>query len=208
MIMSNKIYYLYVKTHNITGMKYLGKTVFNPWKYKGSGKYWKRHIKKYSNDVTTKIIGEYNNIHQIKKAGRYYSQLWNVVKSNEWANLIPEYGEGGGWNKGLTWKELGYDTSIFGTFGKTNPAKRPEVREKIRQQKLNKPRSNITKEKLSNLHSIPIKVTFQNNKQVIFKNRLKLGIYLHKSKPLGAKLFKTPRLWNKYKIKTKIKFFE
>jgi hypothetical protein len=29
---------LYIKTHNTTGMKYLGKTTRNPFKYRGSGK--------------------------------------------------------------------------------------------------------------------------------------------------------------------------
>ena len=37
--------YLYVKTHNKSGLKYLGKTIQNPFKYKGSGTYWLRHIK-------------------------------------------------------------------------------------------------------------------------------------------------------------------
>jgi hypothetical protein len=35
------IYYLYVKTHNITGLKYLGYTSRkNPHKYTGSGTRW------------------------------------------------------------------------------------------------------------------------------------------------------------------------
>jgi hypothetical protein len=39
--------YLYVKTHNNTGMKYLGKTTKpDPHKYPGSGKRWTRHLKK------------------------------------------------------------------------------------------------------------------------------------------------------------------
>jgi hypothetical protein len=36
---------LYVKTHNITGLKYFGKTTNDPFKYKGSGKYWLDHLK-------------------------------------------------------------------------------------------------------------------------------------------------------------------
>ena len=40
--------YLYVKQHSITGLKYFGKTTkIDPFLYKGSGKYWQRHIKKY-----------------------------------------------------------------------------------------------------------------------------------------------------------------
>ena len=39
------IIYLYLKQHNITGLKYFGKTEQNPYKYKGSGIYWLRHLK-------------------------------------------------------------------------------------------------------------------------------------------------------------------
>jgi hypothetical protein len=41
---------------NHCGLKYLGQTIQDPFKYKGSGKYWKNHIKIYGYDVTTKII--------------------------------------------------------------------------------------------------------------------------------------------------------
>lgn len=87
--------YLYVKTHNKTNMKYLGMTQRDPFKYKGSGKYWRLHLNKYGNDVSTTIIGKYNNKEELKEAGTYYSNLWNVVESDEWANLIPENADGG-----------------------------------------------------------------------------------------------------------------
>ena len=36
--------YLYKKTHNKTGLKYLGKTISkDPYTYSGSGVYWTRH---------------------------------------------------------------------------------------------------------------------------------------------------------------------
>jgi len=44
--------YLYLKTHNITGLKYLGKTTQEPHKYWGSGIDWLLHIKKYGYNVT------------------------------------------------------------------------------------------------------------------------------------------------------------
>ena len=51
--------YLYKKTHNITGLKYLGKTKSkDPYKYKGSGTMWSSHIKKYGYNVTTEILKE------------------------------------------------------------------------------------------------------------------------------------------------------
>jgi hypothetical protein len=90
------VIYLYLKTHNKTGLKYLGKTVANdPHSYQGSGKVWRRHIKKHGYDVTTKILFESNNPDEIKAIGVYYSNLWDVVESKEFANLVPEMGDGG-----------------------------------------------------------------------------------------------------------------
>lgn len=88
--------YLYVKTHNKTGLKYLGKTISNdPYLYQGSGTVWKRHIKKHGYDVTTEILLETDNPEELKEAGIYYSNLWNIVESKDFANLIPETGNGG-----------------------------------------------------------------------------------------------------------------
>ena len=92
--------YLYVKTHNKTGLKYLGKTQRNPFKYKGSGLMWSSHIKKYGNDVTTEILMECRTNDEIKEWGLYYSELWDVVNARDehdnktWANLKPESGDG------------------------------------------------------------------------------------------------------------------
>ncbi len=90
--------YLYVKTHNQTGLKYLGKTIkSNPYKYPGSGKYWRRHLKLHGHDVSTEIIKECVDEKELEHWGRYYSELWDIVNSPQWANLKPESGEGGAW---------------------------------------------------------------------------------------------------------------
>lgn len=88
------MYYLYIKTHNVTGLKYLGQTKSDPHKYKGSGIYWKRHLKNHGNDVTTDIIGIYSTKKELKEKGIFFSKLYDVVKSREWANLIFETGDG------------------------------------------------------------------------------------------------------------------
>ena len=89
--------YLYVKIHNKTGLKYLGKTsAADPHKYIGSGKYWNLHLKKHGYDFSTEIIFESNDPKQIKEQGMYYSKKWDVVKSNHWANLKDEQGDVGG----------------------------------------------------------------------------------------------------------------
>lgn len=91
--------YLYKKTHNVTGLKYLGKTVSkDPYSYLGSGVYWTNHLKKHGNDISTEILVECQTEDELIKWGQYYSKLWNIVESNEWANLIEEAGPGGRWS--------------------------------------------------------------------------------------------------------------
>lgn len=88
--------YLYLKTHNKTGLKYLGKTIAkDPYNYTGSGKVWLRHIKKHGYDVTTEILAKSSDKEVIKNLGLYYSNIWNVVENNTFANLVPEAGDGG-----------------------------------------------------------------------------------------------------------------
>lgn len=89
------IIYLYLKTHNVTGLKYLGKTTQDPFKYNGSGKYWKLHLKEHGINLTTKILYQTNDNEEFKKVATYYSHKYNIVESNKFANLIIEEGQGG-----------------------------------------------------------------------------------------------------------------
>jgi hypothetical protein len=88
--------YLYVKTHRITGLKYLGKTSQDPQRYQGSGLHWQRHIKLHGNHVDTEILRECQSEDEVRQWGLYYSELWNVVDDPQWANLQPESGQGSG----------------------------------------------------------------------------------------------------------------
>ena len=95
------IYYLMVKTHRITGLKYLCQTTQNPFTYLGSGKDWKPHLKKYGTEIETEIIQSVSSRAEIVRLGSYYSKLWNVVTAMDdfgnkiWANRVPENGGGG-----------------------------------------------------------------------------------------------------------------
>lgn len=89
------MFFLYVKIHNKTGLKYLGQTIQDPYKYKGSGTIWKKHITEYGNDVSTYVIATVDTKKELAEIGLYYSKSWNVVESNEWANMIYESGFGG-----------------------------------------------------------------------------------------------------------------
>ncbi len=84
--------YLYVKTHNQTGLKYFGKTKYNPHRYKGSGKYWLRHLSKHGDDVSTQIVGEFDNIDECSEFAATFSRENKIVESNNWANLRDENG--------------------------------------------------------------------------------------------------------------------
>jgi hypothetical protein len=97
------IYYLMVKTHNITGLKYLCQTKKkDPYKYLGSGIEWTKHLRKYGKTVRTEVILETSNKQELNDKGRHYSNLWKILTSVDdfgnriWANSIPETGGGPG----------------------------------------------------------------------------------------------------------------
>jgi hypothetical protein len=98
--------YLYKKTHNKTGIMYLGKTEKDPFKYKGSGKKWKHHIKKHGYDVTTEILGIFESIEDFRTAAIKFSEEQNIVSSSKWANLRPEKGDGGDTSKFIDYSLL------------------------------------------------------------------------------------------------------
>jgi hypothetical protein len=183
---------LLIKTHNDTGLKYLCYTKKkNHDSYKGSGKYWLRHLKTHGNNITTELILETEDYDEFRKVAVQKSVELNIVESNEWANLRIEDGDGGdtvsnkrwitngvtdkyalitedlpaGWRLGRSkcvfndpkkqaefasridpkkrgmsikaaWDSGKFDKrdhSKCGNSGDENVAKRPEVKEKIRQ---------------------------------------------------------------------------
>ena len=83
--------YIYVK-------KTPDKTIHDPFKYRGSGLIWKRHLKKHgydSNDIETFILHETFDKNEIKELGIYYSNLFDIVNKKNWSNLRIEDGNGG-----------------------------------------------------------------------------------------------------------------
>lgn len=93
--------WLYIKQHNSTGLKYFGKTTSkDPYKYTGSGTYWKRHLKDHGYDFTTIWCQQFFDEQSINEFALLFSKVNNIVESNEWANLIVEDGISGGGVKG------------------------------------------------------------------------------------------------------------
>jgi len=139
--------YLYLKTHNVTGLKYLGKTIKDPYVYKGSGKMWVRHIKKYGYDVTTQILLVTDCKEELKETGLFFSKLWAVDKSNEFANLCQEEGQGGN-----TWDKRGRYVSEYTrekqSKSRIGKKKSEEWKNMMRKPKSAEHRSKISKSKI------------------------------------------------------------
>lgn len=99
--------WLYVKQHKVTGLKYFGKTIRDPYKYVGSGKYWKKHIKTHGKNIDTIWCELFTNESAIKEFAEFFSKHYNIVNSVDsngrkiWANEIPENGLHGGQNAGM-----------------------------------------------------------------------------------------------------------
>ena len=104
-----KLHKLMIKKCMNTGLMYLCKTSSLkkcPYTYKGSGKYWLRHIKKHKSYVITCVVAEFNTPELLKEEGKLLSEQFDIVDSPKWANLIPEQGDGGWINDqtGNRWK--------------------------------------------------------------------------------------------------------
>lgn len=184
---------LMIKTHLSTGLKYLCYTRTTGQyydSYKGSGTRWKLHLKKHGDDISTELLFESEDLEEFKAEAIAKSIEFDVVNSDNWANLKIEEGDGGdtvsnkrwitngttdkylnkdlpipaGWKKGRSkcvfndpniqrclnsrvdqskkgqsmktaWssgKMDKRDHSKCGVTGALNPAKRPEVKDKIR----------------------------------------------------------------------------
>ena len=93
-----KLSVIYVKQLP-NGLLYLGKTESkNPHKYLGSGTFWLSEIKKNnytSSDIQTWILHKTTNKEELTTLGKYYSKLFDIVNSKDWANLKEEDGDGG-----------------------------------------------------------------------------------------------------------------
>ncbi len=88
--------WLYCKVHNQTGLKYFGKTINDPYQYSGSGVYWNKHLAKHGNDVTTVWAHLYTDATILNEEALFFSKVFNVVESTEWASLTEENGFTGG----------------------------------------------------------------------------------------------------------------
>lgn len=108
-------------THKITGLKYFCKTSrLNTLKYyKGSGHYWKRHLKTHGKDISVDVLGIYYDEFSCLAAAKEFSELHNVASNPEWANLIAENGFDGA--------PVGAGHPMYGKPHPKKGVKRPEI---------------------------------------------------------------------------------
>jgi hypothetical protein len=116
--------WLYIKQHNQTGLKYFGMTR-NKYvnSYPGSGKYWKLHLAKHGNDVTTTWAKLYFDETELLAYAAIFSIENNIVESTEWANLVVESGiYGQSARKG--WKHTDEARQKISESGKGKPGRK------------------------------------------------------------------------------------
>ena len=154
---------LYIATHNITGLKYFGKTTryFNSGdlqkSYHGSGTYWRNHLKKHGNDVSMEIFQICslieNEIDFVTPIAIRFSKENDIVRSNSWANAKIEDGFEGGSLQGELHPCFGKSLSAEHkkSVSDTNKGKpkSEEHKQKLREAATGRILSNETKLKLS-----------------------------------------------------------
>jgi hypothetical protein len=90
-----------IKEIEQTGMKYLCKRKQHATdetdhlKYRGSGVLWRRILRAHPEyTIKTTVLGLFTK-EELAIKGLYYSEIYNIVESDQWANLINEVGDGG-----------------------------------------------------------------------------------------------------------------
>lgn len=90
---TDKKYKLMIKTHWETGMNYLCITKNADFrKYPGSGTGWRELLKEDKSPIITYLIFSTNSTEELSEAGKFYSELFDVVNSEDFANRIQETG--------------------------------------------------------------------------------------------------------------------
>jgi len=94
--------HLCIKQHSVTGLKYFCKTTGSHGRvisYRGSGRYWKRHLKKHGSKVETIWYCLFTEKDELVKFALMCSDQWDIVNAKDsltgkkiWANEKPENG--------------------------------------------------------------------------------------------------------------------
>lgn len=163
--------YLYIKRHKVTGLRYFGKTVQDPLNYRGSGKYWTRHIEKHGQEhVETLWYQLFTDRDTLIETALRMSEELDVVHSDAWANMIIENGLDGG---GIT-REI--REKLF------KEAKEICKQETLRRYRLGRKHSEETKAKMSASHNKHRSKRYQFLKKTTPEERIRLRNQSHKAR--------------------------
>jgi len=171
--------WLYIKQHNTTGLRYFGKTTKDPQTYLGSGRYWLRHLKEHSEDITTVWCEEFTDMDQLVEFATFFSEFYNIVDAVDsrgkkvWANMIPENGLDGAipgitpWNKGIPRTDeekqrMSQARKGFAAWNKGVPCKE-ETKSKLKDRK----RTEETKSKIKSARSKQVIMHSEETKKKI-----------------------------------------
>lgn len=83
--------FVYLWTNNINNKKYIGRCAKSIHSnYKGSGKYFKRALKKYGEEnFTRQILKRCDSIDECKKWEQYYLDLYDAANDGNFYNIMP-----------------------------------------------------------------------------------------------------------------------
>lgn len=145
--------YLYIKQHSITGKLYFGKTTKNPETYNGSGLRWTKHFSHYGKQhIQTLWYCLFLDEKSINEFAISFSKQNDIVKSDDWLNLIEETGLGDGERSIASRQKM--SESQLGNTNRRGKVHTSEAKEKNRIAHIGKKHSEQTLEKMRK-HSHP-----------------------------------------------------
>lgn len=154
MTLLDKPVHLYIKRHNVTGLLYFGRTI-NPIaeSYNGSGTHWNNHLNFHGLDISTVMFETFTNEEDLLEFATFFSEEFDIVRSNKWANLIPEDGIHKGNLRGFKHSAESLAKMSKAQSGKNHPnygKNLPEcVKEKIAKSNTGQKRTEETKNNIS-----------------------------------------------------------
>lgn len=192
------MYRLMVKTHNVTGLKYLCITTKDDYEsYTGSGKYWIRHLKVHGFDYSTEVLFEAEEkTDEFITTCKYYSNIFNVVESDEWANLVIENGNDGSLSFIPTDEQRKHKSKVLTEYYKNNPDKVEEIRRNVKKYYKENPE---VRENISN----KVKSKFEDKEWYDFWYKRNLESVKNRPKEIyieaGKKISETKLNWSEEK---------